>query len=189
MMKNLSLTVFIALPLLCIISLNAQCLDSNSLVISWHAFKTPKKTAVKGTFQSFTIQNLKRKPEKGLRDQVSSLSLTIDPLKFSTGNKARDSNIKKYFFSGIKQISLEVTKVTKRWINTTIRLGTKKHRVPFRYHLEKNEIKAYAHIDLLDFKLSPLLQKLNEACFSMHEGKTWSHVEANISGKIVKCTN
>ena len=186
---RLTLLTFLALlPLLCSPSPAAQCLDHDSLKLSWQAFKTPKKIAVKGAFQDFTLKKVARDPSMSLKDQISLINLTINPLKLKTGNEARDANIKKYFFSDMKPITLKVRKVTKKWIETDIQLGGKKKRVPFSYFAQKNEIEAHADIDLLDFKLSALLQKINKACFSMHEGKTWSHVKLSVKASLSDCS-
>ena len=165
---------------------HAQCLVRDSVVISWHAFKTSKKIGVKGSFREFKMGDFKK--TKNFKGQIDSLEITIDPQKFTTGNKARDANISKFFFSDIKPIVVKVKKVSKKWITTTIKLGAKTRKTPFRYNLMGDQIKATAHIDLIDFKLSAHLAKLNKACFSMHEGKTWSHVELGLTASLAPCS-
>lgn len=166
---------------------NAQCIDLDTMNITWTAFKTMKKTPVTGSFKAFEVEKLN--PVKDLKSQISSLKITIDPLKVSTDNPIRDGNIVKYFFADIGKIYLKTLRVNKKWIKTSIRMKGKKKTIPFLFTRNEanSSISAIANIDILDFGLSKELSQLNKQCFSMHEGKTWSHVEAKVSAKIIKC--
>lgn len=167
---------------------NAQCIDVDNMNITWTAFKTMKKTPVTGSFTAFEVEQLDN--AKDFESQISSLKISIDPLKISTNNPTRDSNITKYFFAGIGKIHLKTLKVNKKWIKMSIKMKGKKKVIPFRIvrSEENSSIIATANIDIFDFGLSKELSLLNKQCFSMHEGKTWSHVETKVSAKIIKCT-
>jgi polyisoprenoid-binding protein YceI len=166
---------------------NAQCIDLDNMSITWTAFKTMKKTPVTGSFTAFEVEQLT--PAKDFKSQISSLKITIDPLKISTNNPIRDGNIAQYFFAYIGKIHLKTLRVNKKWIKMSIRMKGKKKTIPFRFTRNEanSSITAIANIDILDFGLSKELSQLNKQCFSMHEGKTWSHVETKVSAKIIKC--
>lgn len=172
----------------------ATCIAPKTVKTQWTAFKTMKKIGVKGSFNAVEVNFKKvvssqkpQSPQEQLIDQIERLSLSIDPLKLSTDNLARDKNIKDYFFDGQTPIKVSVIKATGKWITTKITLNSVTKKVPFRYQVSKKQIKASAHLDILDFSLASALARLSKACFSMHEGKTWSHVEVAISAKLIDC--
>lgn len=50
--------------------------------------------------------------------------------------------------------------------------------------MKESVLSGLGHIDVLDFSLSSALKSINEACYTMHEGKTWSHVEILLTQKL-----
>lgn len=189
-MKNLKL----ALLSLCLIPLtlaNSQaCELAGGPKVQWRAFKTPAKAGVLGTFTKVTRKTKKNKA-KNLSSLLEGQKVEINSLNISTGNEGRDENIVDNFFKKLDAPTIRGTikKVNekKKVLTLEIILGGVKKAIPMKYELKKGELLGLGHIDVLDFSLASALKSINEACYTMHEGKTWSHVEVLLAQKLKNC--
>lgn len=186
--KNLKPLILLSL-LLSFIHVDA-CELSGAPVVQWRAFKTPAKAGVLGTFTA--IQRKTKKNEaKDLGSLLTGQKIEINSHKISTGNEGRDENIVDNFFKKLDApvIKGTITKVDqkKKLLTLDITISGVKKSVPMKYDIEKGTLKGLGHIDVLDFSLNSALKSINEACFTMHEGKTWSHVEILLAQKIKSC--
>lgn len=172
-------------------SIAADCMLKGKPEVSWVAFKTMKKVGVGGKFDTLDTEG----PSKGknLKDLLKGQKITIDTYSVNTNNPGRDMKIEKFFFgvlpekSGKREITGQITKVDKSAITVDLFMNGKKQTVPMPYTLKNNTLEAKGHIDVLDFALGDGLAGINKACYALHEGKTWSHVEIALKQKLENC--
>lgn len=165
-------------------------LESNKKtpLVGFTAFKTPAKVGVNGTFKKVNWTG--PKTGNSLEELLKGQSFVIDTGSLDTKNEGRDQNIIENFFSLLKgksSISGKVTKVSKKQVTLEISLNGKKRLIPLKYSFENSVFNGSGHIDLLDFSASEALKSINKACFALHEGKTWSHVEINVTHTLPSC--
>ncbi len=186
-MKNLILSLF----LFSFSSIAADCMLEGKPEVSWVAFKTMKKVGVGGKFDTLETKG----PNKGksLFSLLKDQRITIDAYSVNTNNPGRDMKIEKFFFgvlpevSGKREITGQITKVDKKIITIDLFMNGKKQTVPMTYTLKNNVLEAKGHIDVLDFALGKGLAGINKACYALHEGKTWSHVEIAFKQNVKNC--
>ena len=172
-------------------SIAADCSLKGKPEVSWVAFKTMKKVGVGGKFDSLTTKG----PTKGknLMSVLKGQKISIDTNSVNTNNPGRDTKIEKFFFgvlpevSGKREITGQITKIDKKAITVDLFMNGKKQTVPLAYTLKSNTLEAKGHIDVLDFALSKALAGINKACYALHEGKTWSHVEIAFKQAVENC--
>lgn len=183
------LSIFLLSLFTCLSQIYGQCFSEkiSDYHLQWTAFKTPKKEGVKGHFQKIDINNLT--PNIVVDDllKLTKLEISIDAKSSNTGNPARDKTLKDNFFTFAK-IEGRIIKIDKNFITLSITINNKTKNIPLKYLTQDNVFTAKGHIDILDFALSENLKKLNKACFALHEGKTWSDVEIDLSIKLVSCS-
>lgn len=163
-------------------------INKENLKVKWTAFKTPQKVGVSGTFTDlkYSGNNTGTSLETALKDA----SLVIDSSKIDTGNPARDTKIIKFFFSnamGDNKITAKVKSVHKNVATLQVTMNNKTVEVPLSIALEKGELSATGHLDILDFSMSKSLKAINKACYALHEGKTWSHVVVEVMTQANGC--
>lgn len=191
-MKKLTKKItFMSLSLLLPLSAQAECSLSNkgaTPLIGFKAFKTAAKVGVPGTFSKVTWQGSEK--AKTLQDLLKGQKFEIDTSSVKTKNPARDQKIFKFFFSelaGSSSISGTITKVSSKDVSVEISLNGKKKLVPLNYSFKDSKFHAIGHIDLLDFAAEGPLASINKACYALHEGKTWSHVELEVNHSLPGC--
>jgi hypothetical protein len=159
-------------------------------IIQWRAFKTPAKVGVLGTFTDVQRMSTKNKA-KTLSELLNGQKVEINAHKIATGNEGRDENIVDNFFKKLKKNVIKATvkniDAKKKTLNLEVILDGVKREVPMSYDFKDSVMKATGHIDVLDFALDGALKSINEACFTMHEGKTWSHVEVLLTQDLKDC--
>lgn len=186
-MKNL-INLLIAFNLILPTLADDSCLELEGLpIVSWVAFKTPQKIGVKGQFNS--VEKTGKNKASSLEDLLLNQSVVLKPEDISTNNPARDKKIKDYFFGKMEasKVLATIKNVSKKAISIELILNGRKKLVPLAYELKNQTLKANGHIDVLDFSLLDALSAINKACFALHEGKTWSHVEINLEQKFKSC--
>ncbi len=163
--------------------------QSKSIEVSWKAYKTPAKLGVGGKFTS-----IEYKPAsldgKNFRDLFVGSTVKIDKSRISTGNEGRDKTLVDSFFDILggkyivaKIVDIKATskhekgKPKKGVITAEITMNGKSVRVPMRYTYKDGDFEAVGTIDLFDFAGFKALKSINQACYDLHEGKTWNDVE------------
>ncbi len=167
----------------------AKCQISNDDInVKWTAFKTKKKVGVGGSFTNLDL--IARAAQKDLDATLLGQEISIETTSISTKNPARDKKIAKFFFSTMKSgttITGKVTKVTKDIISIELSFNEKSKVIDFKRSVNKGVLSAKATIDVLDFGMNRELAALNKACFALHEGKTWSDVNIEITANLKNC--
>ncbi|PIP94139.1 MAG: hypothetical protein COW00_07985 [Bdellovibrio sp. CG12_big_fil_rev_8_21_14_0_65_39_13] len=170
-------------------SLYAECfqVSEKDLTVKWTAFKTPSKVGVGGAFSKFTFDGKTR--STSIKDITYGLGLKIDHQSVDTSNQARDAKIAKFFFSTMKgkEILARVTKIDDKNITLKVNMNGVDRDVPMNYTILGNELKANGVIDILDFSASKQLSAINKACLALHEGKTWSDVNIELTAQFSSC--
>lgn len=145
--------------------------------VKWLAYKTPKKVAVQGEFEKFSINSAKSDDVVGsLRDAT----FIIDSSSVSTGNADRDNKIVKNFFTedgkaikiAGKFSSKEPTKV-----KAQLEIQGVSKEVTFASEKKDGSLILTTDINVLDFSLKENLSRINLACKALHEGITWPDVK------------
>lgn len=141
--------------------------------IQWAAFKTPEKIAVKGSFT---------KTELHAKEDLVGTTLLIDTKSVNSGNAGRDVKLVTFYFDLFSDSKIKGKIISKGDENVLIAIsmnGMTKN-VTFKMHEAKSGMHLTGTIDMLDFGLSKALKSINQACFDLHKGKTWSDVALDI---------
>lgn len=155
-------------------------------VVSWTAFKTPKKVGVGGKFTDFSI---KAKSAKSVADMLSGATFEINTLSVDTGDKARDVKIEQFFFKKMlkgTKISGKVLKSTDGNADVEITMNGSKSVVPMvsKYDEKTKKLTLTGAVDVLKFGMKSNLATLTKACFEKHEGVTWPDVNIELSASV-----
>ncbi|GAB4014521.1 MAG: YceI family protein [Bdellovibrio sp.] len=184
-MKKICFFLLLLLPVFA----NAECLQisEKDLLVKWTAFKTPAKVGVGGQFSTFKFDG--KNKGTSIKDITYGLGLKIDHQSVSTGNEARDAKIAKFFFSTTKnkEIFARVTKIDDKNITLKVNMNGVDRDVPMSYTILGNELKAQGVIDVFDFSMNKQLAAINKACMALHEGKTWSDVNLELTAQFKAC--
>lgn len=171
-----------------IASANCISFDQSQTSINWKAYKTPAKAGVGGSFKEFTLSTSKE--AKSIKDALKKATFTIDTTSVFTKNPARDKKIATFFFktmAGGEMIKGKVLNVTDKKVTVALTMNGKTVEAPLAYTFENNKFVANGVIDVLDFAMNDELKAINKACYSLHEGKTWSDVNIEITSNFKTC--
>ncbi len=171
-------------------SVFADCsqVELASSQLEWTAFKTPKKVGVKVKFDRYEI---KSQPGKTINEILSKSSFNVDSTSVNSGNPERDKKIVKFFFTQndkVIPIVGNVTKVSDKTVDVLFKINNIEKSISLTKVIKDNELILKGVIDTLDFKLSDSLAAINNACKALHEGKTWSDVEIQITAQFKPST-
>ena len=125
-----------------------------------------------------------------LNELLKGQSFVIDASSVDTKDEGRNENIVESFFSLLKSkntIKGRINKLSKKHVFLELILNGQKRLIPLKFSFEDSVFNGSGHIDLLDFGASKALKSINKACYALHEGKTWSHVEINVTHKLPGC--
>ncbi len=156
----------------------SSCYKADSTAaVTWKAFKTPEKVGVGGSFDNVVL----KAPSVGAsaHNVLKGASVTIVPASVNTKNPERDAKLVASFFDLLAgdTITAKVVDVKNDSLDVAITLNGVTKTVAMHYRLQEQEIYADGVIDLLDFSASKALASINQACYELHKGKTWSDVE------------
>lgn len=161
-------------------SLAANECEIESFDLNWTAFKTPEKVGVKGSFDRLNFEASAEKDDCAF-SYLTMATVHIETASVNTGNEGRDATLVKEFFRKmagehidaiIKRIDME-----KQELSVEITMNDVSQTIYMPYTFDNKRLKAEGKLDLLNFSASDALQSLNEACYDLHKGKTWSDVE------------
>lgn len=144
---------------------HATLLSFKEAKLKWTAFKTPKKIGVSGTFDDIKI--------KGNH-------FNINPSTVNTNNPERDAKLVKFFFHQLATTSFkgEIGKIKGEHVE--IQINGKSYS--FSVEKEGSKTRLKGSIDIIkDLNGNKALKLINEACFDLHQGKTWSNVDIEIT--------
>jgi hypothetical protein len=177
-------------------------LDTQSVKVSWTAFKTTAKTPVGGSFTSVEV-SAKSKKKKILGDLLNGVHAAIavkDAKSLSTGNPTRDQTLFDHFFSKFKNATIDGSVKNAKGSGTegdlklNVKMNGKTVAVPLHYTLATDgNFEAKGSLDILDFALQAPFDELHQNCEVLHKGadgvsKTWSTVDLKLTAMIAqKC--
>lgn len=170
-------------------------IDADSSNVSWTAYKTTDKAAVKGVFSTINIDAIIDSETK--QGAIEGLQFSIPVSSFFSKNEVRDTKIKQLFF-GMMQ---ETTMVTGNFFNVTgnelkgnvslnLKMNNETKVVPMTYTITNNVIVLDGTIEnLLDWKMETAFNSIHKACELLHTGadgvsKTWTDVAINAKAVI-----
>ncbi len=177
---------------------NGGCLlsQSKNIEVTWQAYKTTAKTGVGGKFTSIEYEPASLNG-KNFKELLLGSTVKIDKSKISTGNDGRDKRLVESFFNilGDKFITAKIVdikatskhekgKAKEGVITAMVTMNGKSVKVPMKYTYKDGDFKATGTIDLFDFGAFKALKSINQACYDLHEGKTWNDVQIGFHTKI-----
>lgn len=156
-------------------------LDKTS--IHWTAYKTTDKVPVKGQFNKFNIENLKK--GASVKGVLNGLKFSIPVSSIFSKDSIRDGKLNTFFFDIMKNTKL---------ISGTLNIGSENSgtvdltmngidkKMPVTYSLENDIMTINAIMNLDNWQAQAALRSLNEACKALHAGadgiaKTWNEVD------------
>lgn len=187
-MKNLVLGMALMFSATSAMAASCYSYDAKGLDIKWTAFKTPKKVGVTGKLPNYTLKG--KMKAASVQELLKGQEITIALDKVDSGNEGRDVKIVKFFFSdlaGGERITGVVKDINDKEITFEMTINGKKQTIPLQYTLEGMKLKAVGYMDILDFAMSKQLAAINKACYSLHEGKTWSDVTLTLETTLKSC--
>ncbi len=184
-MKKIAL-IFVAL-FVATTALPAQVFaPQGEMTLTWTAFKTPKKVGVKGTFDAIALSTPAN--AQTIESFLMATSVTIDTAKVNSKHVERDAKLAHAFFGLMKPtITAHVKAISAKTLTVAITMNGITREVPMSYSYDGKKVSAQGAIELADFDAMGALSSINNACFDLHEGKTWSDVtiafELGVEGK------
>ena len=150
--------------------------------LQWSAFKTPKKVAVKGKFNTIKLVS---KAAGTRQDSLVGTAVTITTSSVNSSHKGRDAKLYNSYFKLFlaPTIKAEIVSIEENHIvNIQIDMNGVKKVIPFKATKpDKVTMKLKGSIDMLDFSLAKALKSINQACLEKHKGKTWSDVALDVT--------
>lgn len=155
--------------------------------VSWIGYKTNEKIAVGGVFDIVSYTPVAKSGEN-FRSILVGSKAVIDASSVNSKNEGRDQKLSKFFFGMMSSKNIEAKivdiKADKKIkdaprtgiVTVEITMNSKSKTIPMKYSFANKVFKAEGIIDILDFGANEALSSINEACFDLHKGKTWSEV-------------
>lgn len=170
---------------------NKEYIQFGDVKVTWSAYKTPLKEPVSGTFTQM-VYTPATKNATTLSGLFKGSNIEIHAMSPNTGNKSRDETLREAFFSKLHPtIKAEVLSLIPAKdgeengiIEIKLSLNNITQIVPLRYHYKQNLFEAYGTIDIFDFDGSGALESINQACYALHEGKTWNDIDIHFSAIV-----
>ncbi|MGE0739681.1 YceI family protein [Sulfurimonas sp.] len=170
--------------------------QSGDVEVSWIGYKTPKKVGVGGVFDKVAYTPVTKEGEN-FRSILVGSSVVIDSSSVNSKHADRDAKLAKFFFGMMKDKNINAKIVDIKAdprvkdaprtgvVDVEIEMNGVKKVVPMTYSFANETFEAKGNIDILDFQANSALKGINEACFDLHEGKTWSEAGIGFKMKIL----
>ena len=170
--------------------------QSGDVEVSWIGYKTPKKVGVGGVFDKVAYTPVTKEGEN-FRSILVGSSVVIDSSSVNSKHADRDAKLAKFFFGMMKDKNINAKIVDIKAdprvkdaprtgvVDVEIEMNGVKKVVPMTYSFANETFEAKGSIDILDFQANSALKGINEACFDLHEGKTWSEAGIGFKMKIL----
>ncbi len=198
-MKNVIISVLMALSI--VSSVNAseksgcELAQVGAVEVSWTGYKTNEKIGVGGVFDSVAYTPVAKSGEN-FRSILVGSSVVIDTTTVNSKDKGRDEKLAKFFFGmmsdkniNAKIVDIQADKKVKDAprtgvVSVEVEMNGVKKVVPMKYSFSNDVFEAKGSIDVLDFSASKALSSINQSCFDLHKGKTWSEAGIGFKTKI-----
>ncbi len=156
--------------------------DTSAVTVKWVAYKTTAKAPVNGAFKSISMANFGT--GSTWKEVLNGATFTIDALKFSTGDAARDQNLTKGFFEQMAQpgkVSGKFVQSDSTW-TVQLEMNGVTVNLPVQTTYTNKLLTVKATVNLEQFKALDALAALNKICGDLHKGKdgvskTWKVVD------------
>lgn len=163
-------------------------LNINTAKISWTAYKTTDKIAVKGEFTKIDISN-NSKTSKTISEVINETEFSIPVSSVFSNNEVRDNKLKQFFFGVMDATELLTGKVNiddNENGTLTVTMNSITNTVPFTYTITDKEFSLVGIMNLNDWNGQQAVDSLNKACLNLHKAadsisKTWNEVKINAS--------
>lgn len=163
-------------------------LNINTAKISWTAYKTTDKIAVKGEFTKIDISN-NSKTSKTTSEVINETEFSIPVSSVFSNNEVRDNKLKQFFFGVMDATELLTGKVSidgNENGTLTVTMNSITNTVPFTYTITDKEFSLVGIMNLNDWNGQQAVDSLNKACLNLHKAadsisKTWNEVKINAS--------
>lgn len=198
-MKNLIFSLFLALLIASNVNADTkggcELAQVGAVEVSWIGYKTNEKVAVGGVFDNVVYTPV-AKSGSNFRSILVGSKVVIDASSVNSKNEDRDQKLSKFFFGMMSSKNIEAKivdiKADKKIKNAPrtgivtveITMNDKTKSVPMKYSFSDGVFRAEGVMDILDFGANEALSSINEACFDLHKGKTWSEATIAFKTKI-----
>lgn len=155
-------------------------------MVSWTAFKTPKKVGVGAKFTDFAIT---AKRAKSVVEMLDGATFEINSQSVDSGDKGRDVKIEQFFFKKMlkgTKITGKVLKSSEGKADVQITMNGSTLVVPMisKYDQNSGKLVLSGDIDVLKFGMESNLAAITKACYEKHEGVTWPDVNIELSANV-----
>jgi len=198
-MKNVIISALVALSIVSSLHANAksgcELAQVGAVEVGWIGYKTNEKVGVGGNFDSVAYTPITKSGEN-FRSILVGSTVVIDTSSVNSKDKGRDEKLVKFFFGMMsdKNINAKIVDIKADEkvkdaprtgvVSVEIEMNGVKKTVPMKYSFGNDVFEAKGTIDILDFSANKALSSINEACFDLHKGKTWSEVGISFKTKI-----
>lgn len=166
-------------------------IDTSGISILWTAYKFTNKTAVSGTFNTYTFEN--KKASGTIETILKKSKLSISTATVNSDNPIRDFKLETCFFKvfNTTEIRADITKAIEREGVIDLKMNRISKKIPFTYDIAKDTIRLFANLNLTNWKGEEALKTLNTQCYELHKGadgisKLWPNVDVVIKIPVNK---
>lgn len=166
-------------------------IDTSGISILWTAYKFTNKTAVSGTFNTYTFEN--KKASGTIETILKKSKLSISTATVNSGNPIRDFKLETCYFKvfNTTEIRGDITKAIEREGVIDLKMNRISKKIPFTYDIAKDTIRLFANLNLTNWKGEEALKTLNTQCYELHKGadgisKLWPNVDVVIKIPVNK---
>jgi len=154
--------------------------------VSWTAYKTTDKVAVKG---EFTKINATSKSASTVKEALNNTEFSIPVSSIFSKNEARDSKLKQFFFGVMNNTELlsgTIHLTSENKGNVELKMNGVTKSFPVDYIISGQMATMSGTINLEDWNAQSAIESLNKACFDLHKGadgvsKTWNEVKIEVA--------
>lgn len=171
---------------------NTFSIDTSTVVVKWTGFKTPEKIGVDGEFKSYSIIGYTDNATS-ISDMMTGTEIILDVNSTKTGDEARDGKIISSFFGNMTNtnqisahlVSMEGETEGKAQVEIKMNDVSFTQEMEWTYREDLSMFILQGVVNIPDWNAILALDKLTEACFEKHQGKTWPDVEVRANVKVI----
>lgn len=167
-------------------------LDTESVKLSWTAFKYTEKAGVGGAFDTVQVSGFEE-GKTTIYEAVMNVKFNLSTGSTNTNNPDRDAKIKESFF-GTMENSSEITGYIESIMPNgegiiLINMNGQDVRGPFTWTYAEEIFSLKATINVGNFNGNASLTALNKVCEDLHKGEDgasilWPEVEVSVEAMI-----
>lgn len=155
--------------------------------LTWTGFKTPAKAPVSGSFKEMVLEG--DGSGASIAEAFEGTSFTIKTNSVTSGDAARDANLKNYFFGTMvnpEELRGEVQSVEGSGqaglVNLFIHLNGVGAQQDLDFTVMEDHVEVSGTMELSYWEAVPAVESLNKQCYDLHKGpdgesKLWNSVD------------